>query len=159
MTSYLYRAPAGIPGSVTRVDETNVEPGKLTADTAYGSPVRIGAGGKFDLMGTGAVASDFYGVLTRIAPAISNAPETYAGGAAEADSMQGIAVRGYVNVACVVGTPARGGIVYVRVIAGANPVGSFEATADGANNVALTGVTWASDGKDSSNNAEIRIAR
>jgi hypothetical protein len=53
MPSYLYRAPAGIPGSITRVDETVVEPGYLAAanfPTAFGQPVKISSG-KFVLMG------------------------------------------------------------------------------------------------------------
>lgn len=163
MPSYLYRAPAGIPGSITRVDDTTVEPGYLAAagaPTAFGQPVKISSG-KFALMGTGSVAADFYGVVSRIVPAIGGTGQTFADGAPSSDQFAGIVTRGYVNVLCGVGTPARGGVVYVRVVDGGagKPVGQFEATADGANNVALTGVIWASDGLDADKNAEIRIAR
>lgn len=163
MTAYLYRAPAGIAGSITRVDQTAVEPGYLDstgAPTAFGQPVKI-VSGKFRLMGAGSVAADFYGVVSRIVPAIGGSGETLADGAPQANQLQGIVTRGYVNVLCGIGTPVRGGAVYVRVVDGGagKPVGQYEATADGANNVLLSNVVWASDGKDSDNNAEIRIAR
>jgi hypothetical protein len=73
--------------------------------------------------------------------------------------VQGIVVKGYVNVVCTQGTPARGGSVFVRVTADTGKaVGDFETAADSGKCVALTGVTWAVDGKDASNIAEIRIA-
>jgi len=155
MTSYLFRAPAGVAGSVTRVDQTTVEPGQLAAvgtPTAFGQPVKI-VGGEFALMGAGSAAADFYGVLSRIAPAIAGPAND---DAPNAEAIAGIVTRGYVNVLCAIGTPVRGGAVYVRVV---GSVGDFEATADGANNVLLTNVTWASDGKDADNNAELRVAR
>ena len=163
MPSYLYRAPAGIPGSITRVDNTTVEPGYLAAanaPTAFGQPVKISSG-KFVLMGAGSAAADFYGVVSRIVPAIGGSGETFADGAPQANQFAGIVTRGYMNVICGVGTPARGGVVYVRIVDGGvgKPVGQFEATADGANSVALTNVIWASDGLDADKNAEIRIAR
>lgn len=163
MTSYLYRAPAGIAGSITRVDATVVEPGYLAAaafPTAFGQPVKIVAG-KFALMGAGSVAADFYGVVSRVVPAIGGAAETFAAGAPQANQFQGIVTRGYINVLCGVGVPIRGAGVYVRIVdAGVGfPVGQYEVVADGVNNVLLAGVIWASDGKDSDNNAEIRIAR
>ena len=162
MTSYLFRAPAGIAGSVTRIDQSNIEPCFLEFDTIpYGAPLKVGSNGKFRLFDAGSVANEFYGVLTRIAPAISNLPETYAGGTAEMDSPQGVIVRGYVNVVCGVGVPTRGYPAFVRVVDGGvgKPIGQFEATADGVNNVQLVGVTWGVDGKDSFNNAELHIAR
>ena len=59
--------------------------------------------------------------------------------------------------------PARGGVVYVRSISSVNntSLGTFDATSDSSNNVALslTQASWASDGKDANNNAELRIAR
>lgn len=166
MVSYLYDAPAGVVGAITRVDNTVVEPGMLdatTPPTAFGQPVKINpATGKFQLMGAAAVAGDFYGILTRIVPSISGTlGQAFADGAPNADQIQGIATRGYVNVACVIGTPVRDGIVYVRIVDGGagKPVGQYEATADGANSVAVTELVWATNGKDSTNIAEVRIAR
>jgi hypothetical protein len=166
MVSYLYDAPAGVVGSITRVDLSAVEPGMLdatTPPTAFGQPVKINAAtGKFQLMGTAAVAADFQGIITRITPAISGSlDETFAGGVPKTDQFQSIMTRGYCSVTCGVGTPARDGAVYVRVVDGGvgKPVGQFEATADGANNVLLANVVWASNGKDSTNIAEVRVAR
>jgi len=67
-----------------------------------------------------------------------------------------------VSVKCVSGTPARGGSVFIQIVAnGGVPVGAFRTTDDGANAIELTTqqATWATDGKDADNNAELRIAR
>jgi len=162
MTSILYRASSGVAGDVTRPDNSVVESGLLNASnapSAFGAPVKI-VSGKFEAIEAADVAADFAGVLTRIAPAIAgDLVETYAGGTPNTDSVQGIAVKGYVNVVCTIGTPARGGVVYMRVTADTGKaIGDLEATADGVKNVALVGVEWAVDGKDSSNVSEIRIS-
>lgn len=162
MTSILYRASSGIAGDVTRPDNTVVEPGLLNAaqaPTAFGAPVKI-VSGKFEKIASGDDAADFYGILSRVAPAISGSlVETFAGGTPNVEAVQGIVREGYVNVVCTIGTPARGGVVYMRVVAATGKaIGDLEATADSTNNVALTGVTWGVDGKDASNVTEIRIA-
>jgi hypothetical protein len=162
MTSILYRASSGIAGDVTRPDNTVVEPGLLNAaqaPTAFGAPVKI-VSGKFEKIASGDAATVFYGVLSRVAPAISGSlVETYAGGTPNVEAVQGIVREGYVNVVCTVGTPARGGQVFVRVTADTGKaVGDFETAADTGKCVALTGVTWGVDGKDASNVTEIRIA-
>lgn len=162
MTSILYRASSGVAGDVTRPDNTVVESGLLNASNApdaFGAPVKL-VSGKFEAIEAGDAAADFAGILTRIAPAIAgDLVETYAGGTPNTDSVQGIAVEGYVNVVCTIGTPARGGVVYLRVVADTGKaIGDLEATADGTDNVALSGVVWAVGGKDSSNVTEIRIS-
>lgn len=162
MTSFLYRAPSGVAGDVTRPDDTIVESGLLNAakaPTAFGAPVKI-VSGKFEAIEASDAATVFYGVLSRVAPSIAgDTAQTFAGGTPNAESVQGIVRKGYVNVLCKQGTPARGGTVYMRVVAApGKAVGDLEATADGVNNVALTGVTWAVDGKDASNVTEIHIA-
>lgn len=162
MTSILYRASSGVAGDVTRPDDTTVESGLLNAaaaPAAFGAPVKV-VSGKFEKIADSDTAAVFYGILSRVAPSIAgDLNQTFAGGTPNTDAVQGIVVKGYVNVVCTVGTPVRGGTVYMRVAAGTGKnVGDLEATADGANNVALSGVTWAVDGKDSSNVTEIRIA-
>jgi hypothetical protein len=161
MTAYLYNAPAGVAGDVTRKDETNVESAVLgSAATAFGIPVKISSGKVVPFAGAEA-ATAFYGVLVREVPSIAGSTlQGLDDAIPNINAIQGVAVRGYVNVKCTVGTPARGGAVYVRVVtASGKAIGDFEATSDSTNSVLLTGVTWASDGKDSSNNAELRIAR
>lgn len=165
--AYTYQAPAGVPGDITRVDETNVEPAMLVAVSAvYAQSFGIAmvyASGGISQVGAGFAAADFAGVLIRQAPGISESGDGLTGNIPNAVQVQGLCVRGYVNVLCVYGSPARGGVVYVRTISSVNntSLGTFDATSDSSNNVALslTQASWASDGKDGNNNAELRIAR
>jgi len=167
MTAYLYKAPAGIAGAITRVDDTTVEPGFIAAangPTLFGQPVKVDvATGKFLLMGLTSVAADFYGILIREVPSISNSAtlQGFNDGGPNIVSAHGIAVKGYVNVVCGQGTPTRGLAVYVRVVDGGvgKPVGQFEAVADGVNSVPVPKLTWAANGRDTANGniAEVRI--
>lgn len=169
MTSYLYRAPAGVAGDITRPDESNVEPAMLIAASsvfaqAYGIPMKYVAGGIQQFNGGAEVAADFAGVLAREAPGIADTnAQTLAAYVPYSEVPQGLLVRGYVSVLCAVGTPARGGVVYVQIIAnGGVAVGSFRADGvDSGNAIALTATQaeWATDGKDSDSFAELRIAR
>ena len=161
MTSFLYRAPSGVAGDITRQQDTIVESGLLNASaapTAFGTPLKI-VNGKFEKIASGDAATVFAGVLSRIAPSIAgDTAQTFASGTPNVQSVQGVVVKGYVNVRCTVGTPARGAAVYVRITADTGKaVGDFETGADSGKCVALTGVTWAVDGKDADNIAEIRI--
>jgi hypothetical protein len=167
MTAYLYQAPAGVPGDISRPDETSVEPAVLIAVStvfaqAYGIPMVYATGG-ISQFGGGNAAADFAGVLIREAP--SEGGSIYPNSNDNVPNPvvpHGLAVRGYVSVACPTGTPARGGVVYIRTVAsGSKNIGDFEATSDPGNNVALslTQASWAVDGKDGANNTEIRIAR
>lgn len=161
MTSFLYRAGSGVPGDITRQLDTIVEQALLNSakvPAAFGLPVKMTAG-KLEKIEAGDTAASFYGILTRLSPSIAgDTAQALGAGTPNANAVQGVMVRGYGNVACTIGTPVRNGVVYMRVVAAAQKnIGDLEATADGANNVALTGVVWASDGKDSSNVAEIKI--
>lgn len=161
MTSFLYRAGSGVPGDITRQLDTIVEQALLNSakvPAAFGLPVKMTAG-KLEKIEAGDTAASFYGILTRLSPSIAgDTAQTLGAGTPNANAVQGVMVRGYCNVACTIGTPVRNGTVYMRVVAAAGKaIGDLEATADGANNVALTGVVWNSDGKDSSNVAELKI--
>lgn len=167
MTAYLYQSPAGVPGDITRVDQTSVEPALLITPFPlnFGLPMMYATGGVS--FAAAPTAAAFAGVLARAVPGISQSVSDEAVSVFQPnqDEVNGLVVRGYVNVLCTVGTPVRGNIVYMRTVAAAGKlVGDLEATSDPGNNVALTAtpignVTWASDGKDSFNNAEIRIAQ
>lgn len=165
--AYLFQAPTGVAGDVTRPDETNVEPGFLIPVSsvyaqAFGIPMVAVAGG-FSQWGTGNVATDFQAVLIRQAPYIGGSTnQGLTGDIPNPVEVQGLAVRGYVNVGCQYGTPARDGAVYINIQAtGGRVVGGFEATSQSSFNVLLTSTqaVWASDGMDANNNAELRIAR
>jgi|WetSurMetagenome_2_1015567.scaffolds.fasta_scaffold171989_2 hypothetical protein len=167
MPAYLYNAPAGVVGDITRTDESSVEPAMLIAVSsvyaqAYGIPVAYASGGVSQWQGSN-VAADFAGVLARTAPEISgNLNSGFTDTTPNPLQPQNLLVRGYVSVLCKVGTPARGGVVYIRtVVSGSKAIGDFEATSDPGNNVALssTQATWASDGMDADLNAELRVYR
>lgn len=167
MPAYLFTAPNGVAGDVTRTDETNVEPAMLKPVSAvyaqaYGIPMKNVAGG-ISQYASGDTAAMFAGVLVREVPAISGSNASGFNDTVPNPAVpNGLAVRGYVSVKCTQGTPARGGVVYIRVVADTGKfIGDFEAVADGGNSVALTTTqaTWATDGKDAENNAELRIAR
>lgn len=166
--AYLFQAPTGVPGDITRTDETNVEPARLIAATgvfaqAFGIPMKYVAGGIQQFNGGAETAPDFAGVLIREVPSISgNALAGFTDNIPNPTTVAGLAVRGYVSVKCARGTPARGGVVYIQIIAnGGVGVGAFCASSDSSNTVALTAAQaeWATDGKDADSNAELRIAR
>ena len=162
MNAYLYRAPSGVAGDVTRQQDTVVESGLLNsakAPTAFGAPVKI-VSGKFEKIEASDAATVFAGILSRIAPSIAgDTAQTFASGTPNVQSVQGVVVKGYVNVKCAVGTPVRGAQVYMRVTADTGKaVGDFETAADSGKCVAIAGATWVVDGKDASNVAEIRLA-
>lgn len=159
--SYTYRMPSGVAGSVTRPLDTSVESVFLNPSKpvlAFGAPVKL-VSGKAEPFAVGDDAADFYGILSRVAPSASGSTaQLFTSGVPNTDSVQGLVTRGYVNVTCTVGTPVRGGVVYVRVVAATDKaIGDFEATSDTINSVALTNAVWAVDGKDGANNTEIRI--
>jgi hypothetical protein len=158
--AYLYNAPAGVPGTVTRLQDSVVEPVLLgAAFSAFGVPFKFNGSGKAIPIAASDAATVFKGILTRSVPSISgNTTETFAGGIPNQEASQGGLRRGFVNVLCTIGTPVKGGIVYMRVVADTGKaVGDLEATADGSNNVALTGVEWAVNGKDADNITELYI--
>lgn len=168
MPAYLKQAPTGVAGDVTRADETNVEPAMLIAAStvfaqAFGIPMKYVTGGIQQFNGGAETAPDFAGILVREVPSISgNIGSSFTDNIPNPFQPAGLAVRGYVNVVCAAGTPARGGVVYIQIIAnGGVAVGSIRATSDSSNTIALTATQaeWAVDGKDAANNAEIRIAR
>lgn len=162
MTSILYRASSGVAGDITRNDDSVVESGLLNpakVPTAFGAPVKMTAG-KLEKIEVGDVAANFFGILTRSAPTVGgDTSQAFDTAVPNATSVQGVLVKGYVNVKCSVGTPARNGAVYMRVVeALPKKIGDFEATSDTTNSVLLPGVTWASGGVDANLVAEIRIS-
>lgn len=165
MPAYLLSAPAGVPGDITRPDNTVVEPAMLIAVSSvyaqsYGIPVKYATGGIQQFNGGAETPASFAGILVREVPTQGGSLASDASYAAvpNPDQPQGMATQGYVCVLVASGTPARGGAVYVQIVEnGGVTVGSFRTTDDGANAILLSNVTWASDGKDADGNAEVRI--
>lgn len=168
MTSYLYTAPAGVPGDITRVDESNVEPAKLVTPfpSNYGVAMKYGSGGitPFAAADTAAVVA---GMLARAVPGISQSSSNEVVNTFQPNQSepQGLMVRGYMSVFVNAGTPVRGQPVYiVQTASGGHPAGAFETTANAGANVALSGTlvgnfTWATDGVDANGFGEIRVAQ
>lgn len=168
--AYLFQAPTGVAGDITRVDETNVEPAK---QVVQGSDYpKVGMGVKYNSDGTGIqvpsgdAATAFAGVMVREVPGISNSivdDASFDPTTPLVTQIVGLAVRGYVSVICVAGTPVRGGVVYWQVTDHSGvKAGSFRADGtDSGNAVALTATQaeWAVNGVDADLNAELRIAR
>lgn len=177
--AYLLNAPNGVPGDISRPDESSVEPGMLIAVSgvfaqSFGIPVKNATGGFQQFNGGAETASLFAGLLIREVPqqAAQGDLGQFTGTVPNPVQPQGIMVRGYANVVCAVGTPVRGNPVYCQIVSDSSgpggstvPVGAFRADGvDSGNAIALTGtkvgnVTWATDGVDSNLNAEIRIAQ
>ena len=135
MASFLLRMPAGIPGAVTRQEQSTVEP--QSYDTAapfpaYGVPAKVGANGKMQPIGAGDTPASVYGLLVRPYP--TNSSQSGLGVAVP--SMGGVCNilrRGYMTVllngaaAAVKNAP-----VFVRIAGAAagKPIGGIEAAAD-----------------------------
>lgn len=159
---FLTRALSGFAGDITRPDATDVEAGVLNATTpplAFGVPVKV-VSGQFHRIAASDAATVFYGILARSVPSIAgDTAETFAAGTPNVRQVANIVRRGYVNVVCFGATvPGRGGAVHMyTTAANGRAVGDLVAAADGSNTVVLTGVTWAVDGRDANNIAEIRI--
>lgn len=173
MVSYLYASPSGVPGDVTRVDDSNVEPVMLASPfpSNYGLPMKYAAGSGGAPEGvTPMIAADtaavFCGILVRAVPGISgsNTNESFDTFQPNSAEPQGLLVRGYCSVFVQAGSPVRGQVVgLVQTASGGHLAGQFEVATTG-NNIPLSGtvvgnVTWAADGVDSNGYGEIRIAQ
>lgn len=169
MVSYLKQAPAGVRGDVTRAGVSKVEPimlvavGGTTFPSKFGVPLKYVAGGAQQWNGGAETKASFAGVLIREVPSIaaSSASDTVDDAAPNGDYPQGMLTDGYCTVKCFAGTPARGGVVYVQIVASAGAVvGDFRADGtDGGNAVALDfqQASWATDGLDTNGIAELRV--
>lgn len=156
---------AGVPGHISRPQVSVIETGVIDPDKApqaFGVPVKI-VGGKIQLWEAADTSAEkFYGVLGLTSPgtpgSMLDADNKFETGVPNVKQTQNLLVQGYANVICAIGTPARGGDVYVRykVVSG-KKIGDFEATSASGENVKLTGVEWAVDGVDSAKVTELRI--
>lgn len=160
MTAFTFRMPAGIPGDITRKEGAVVEPQVIDSDappTVYGNVVKLVAG-KIRPISGGESASDFYGLLVRPFP--TNAGSDGLGTSTPPTSgLADVMKSGYINVKVNGSESAsKGGTVYVRVAASQDPtfkpIGGYEAAADGARSVALTGAYF-TGAQDDNGNCEI----
>jgi hypothetical protein len=163
MVAYNTRIPAGIAGSVSRVEHLTAEaqmPDPAVPITAFGLPVKIGTNGRLQPITTGDVATAVYGFLIRPMPgfAYTGATTAFGPGAPPtvADHALDVMRRGYMQVVINAGTASKNSPVYVRVAAatGPKPLGGIEATADSTNTIVVVGATFMG-AADASGNTEI----
>lgn len=166
--AYTYAAPAGIAGDSVAADGVRNETAMLVAASGnypsqFGLAMKYVTGGIQQFNGGAETKADLAGILVRGVPTEGStvAQDLSYGGGPNGAMAQSLGVEGLYNVLCVYGTPARGGTVYVRIISTSNNtlVGSFDATSDTSNSIALDAnqAIWAADGKDANNVAVIRL--
>ena len=159
--AFTFNTPAGIAGSVTRPLDSSVESVQLNSATSFGAFGMFGifVDGLFVPVVTSSVGTDVKGLLVRSVPSIAgNLTATFNQAVPNADYVQGRLTRGYANVICTIGTPVKGGAVYVRTVAATGKaIGDIEATSDTNKNVIVPNCEFATSGKDANNIAEIFI--
>ncbi|WP_419877680.1 structural cement protein Gp24 [Brevibacillus centrosporus] len=153
----------GYAGTVSRSADAIISSRMVKeADTDpinFGEAVVLNGDNTFSKFGAGGTAVTFAGVAVREVKQTTDyfASQGYYSPGQPCDVIE----RGSVTVVCNVGTPTAGGDVYVRVAANAaiptGVIGGFEAAADGANTVKLTGVKWKTGKLDPNKVAEITI--
>lgn len=157
MVAYVYRMPSGIPGDVSRKENSVVETQILNASLPFSAYGLVGkmAAGKFVPFAGGEAATDAYGVLVRPFP--TNSGTDGLGVATPPTSGPGdVLRRGYITIKLNGGaTVVNGGQVYVRVAAAASgkPLGGFEGAADSTNTVAINAIFMSA--ADADGNVEI----
>ena len=168
MTSFLYRMPAGVPGTVTRLEHSTIEAQSYDPAlpfAAYGVPMKTGANGKMQPIAAGDTAALVTGFLVRPYPTTGGAPAgsplaaTYGGGVPAPSGICNRMRRGYMMVQLNGAAAAvKDGPVYIRVGAGTTPkpIGGIEAAADAtpANTVELLNAVFTGPA-DASGNCEI----
>ncbi|WP_338329177.1 MULTISPECIES: structural cement protein Gp24 [Achromobacter] len=157
MVAFVYRMPSGIPGDVSRKENSVVETQILNASLPFSAYGLVGkmAAGKFVPFAGGEAATDAYGVLVRPFP--TNSGTDGLGTATPPASGPGdVLRRGYITVKLNGGaTVAAGGQAYIRVAAAAagKPLGGWEGAADSTNTVAINAIFMS--GADADGNVEI----
>lgn len=146
MTAYVYSAPVGVLGDVTRKTETWIEQSLVTKTAAnrpaYGDPVKADATGNIEKMVGTDSADEFLGFFIRQVP-VAGVP----GGGYDPAKVQGYAKHGYVCVKCGTGTPVKGGDVYVL------SDGTLSTTTD--TDAVKISAKWAINGKDADDLTEV----
>lgn len=165
--AFNYRMPAGFAGDVNRSHPASIEPclpDPTNFPTFPGQACVIDATSKLlrGIMAGDSGLSDIYGVAIRAYPIQQQTGGMAASfGVAALTAAQPVDVlkSGYIMVP-VVGTPAKGGIVYVWAAAasGSHVPGGFEAAATGGSTIALPANSYSfNGGPDANGVAEVII--
>lgn len=148
------KLPAGIPGTVHRMENAEIiteTSDPLLPFRAYGVAGVINASnGRYRPVAAGDVDADVCGLLVRTFPGFAGT-DWNAQGLGQSVPAAGtkpvnysVMIRGFMSIKVNGATaPVKNGAVYVRVAQGSTdpavqPIGGFEAAADGANTIQLT---------------------
>jgi len=145
--AYLYRMPVGIPGDVTRKEQSTVEAqimSSVTPVTVFGVPVKMTSGKILPLSSGG---DTIYGFLVRPYPTSYTSNEALATATPSAVMAANIMRRGYMTVKSVLGTVVKNAQVYFNSTTGLVQASSVGGTA-------ITGCYFMGDA-DSDGNCEI----
>lgn len=166
MPAFLERAPAGFPGAITRPLDTVVESAMMNPDPdkvpeRFGDAVKM-VNGKLERMGDGDTGDKVYGILARTTPSVAgDMGQTFADAKPNPLQLQGVVVKGYVNVACKSGgQPVRGTPAFIRTNYNGTQTeypGMFSAKKSSNNFSEVPGGIWSDDGKDGDLIAELRL--
>ena len=156
MVAFAYQIPVGTIGSVLMTSAgADLNSGVYNPDlmpTAFASPVKL-VNGLVSAIEEDDTASVFWGILVAAdvqPPASGVVDNSFGFPAPDVEQDANVMLNGYAIVKCTVGTPVKGGTVYMRVVPDTGKaVGDLEATADGSDNVAVSQLTWNVSGKDS----------
>ncbi len=158
--AFLYRMPAGIPGSINRMSTATVEAQMLDTTnfpTVYGVPVAIDATSKNTRkIMAGDAAANVYGLYVRPYPTNSNT-DPLGTSTPPVSGICNVLKRGYMTVQLNGATAAaKNGAVYVRTVAngGNTIIGGIEAAADGSNTFVMANAYFTGPA-DASGNVEI----
>lgn len=151
--------PHGFAGSYARQPDMVAGTRPAGTEIRFGAALKYGENGVVVPLGAGDSAAAFVGVAAREIKSALTYLEQEKGAYASGEAVP-VFQRGAVNVLCQKGTPKLGGAVYVRTAENESypgaAAGGFEAEADGANTVQLTGCQWAGPA-DANGVAELRI--
>lgn len=159
MVAFLYRAPSGIPGDISRRQSSTVEPGVLNSAlpfAAFGVAAKVVSGKIVPFAAAGETAANLFGFLVRSYPMGGAASDPLGTATPPTTGVCDLLKRGYMTVKNNAGTPALGGAVYVRVAAptGPKPLGGIEASSDTTNSFVVPGAYFTGPA-DASGNVEI----
>lgn len=154
----------GYPGQVSRSADAIIEnrfvKSSDTNSIGFGAPVVLNSDNTYSAFLASGTAATFAGIAVREVKTnqtyVTNATGSYSPG-----NPCDVLERGSVMVQVNNGTPTANGTVYVRIALNgtipAGVIGGFEATADGANTIALTNVKFKTGLMDANNVAEVAI--
>lgn len=155
--------PLGVPGDLSRqhaiVESYNQN--VTTPVTKFGVPVKLGAvADTVSPIAAAGTSASVVGFLVRAFPSQGGltSNEAFGSGTPPVSGPLSVMKEGYIIVKNNAGTPAKEGVVYMRIgtPTADKPIGGIEAVADGADTVVLVDAQFMG-GPDSEGNAEIRF--